>query len=240
MQNVECNAIGVHQNSQENAELSIPLQFQDVCPLCGIGVNMAQSLVYTYHDAQDKSLCFHVFCLHLCPTCHKLFVTRHEIYSTPLYGFYDKEQISFPPAPLTNAVSTLIKSSYPLFSDIYAEALAAKYCGLYHIYGMSLRKAVECLIKDYAVFKHPDDYETIAKKDLCACIDLYLQNNDLKTLAHACRILGNNETHWINKNTDEDLQALEGFIPALIAFIEFEIKALAAGAYYATPNTENN
>ena len=105
---------------------------------------------------------------------------------------------------------------------------------------MSLRKAVECLIKDYAVSKYPDDYETIAKKDLCACIDLYLENNDLKTLAHACRILGNNETHWINKNTDEDLQALEGFIPALIAFIEFEIKALAAGAYYSTPNTENN
>ena len=80
MQNVEYNVIGVHQNSHEDAELSIPLQFQDVCPLCGIGVNMAQSLVHTYHDAQDKSLCFHVFCLHLCPTCHtaihSLFTTR--------------------------------------------------------------------------------------------------------------------------------------------------------------------
>ena len=34
------------------------------------------------------------------------------------------------------------------------------------IYGMALRKALECLVKDFALFNNPDKEDEIAKKSL--------------------------------------------------------------------------
>ena len=107
-----------------------------------------------------------------------------------------------------------------MFVQIYSEAHTAEESNLKEIRGMGYRKALEFLIKDYAIKLHPDDEETIKSTPLAKCIDSYIDNSRIKSLAKASAWLGNDETHYVRKHDDYDLESLKAFLKAAESFID--------------------
>ena len=71
----------------------------------------------------------------------------------------------------------------PQFDKIYNQALAAESSMLDEIAGLGYRKALEFLIKDFAIHEHPNEKESIKVKPLAQCIKSYIANESITTLA---------------------------------------------------------
>ena len=67
------------------------------------------------------------------------------------------------------------------------------------------------------------------------CISTYIDNEKIKTLATASTWLGNDETHYIRKNQNYNLQDLKRFIDTLVAFIEYELNYKEATDFLSNP-----
>ena len=122
-----------------------------------------------------------------------------------------------------------------MFVQIYSEAHTAEESNLKEICGMGYRKALEFLIKDYAIKLHPDDEETIKSTPLAKCIDSYIDNSRIKSLAKASAWLGNDETHYVRKHDDYDLESLKAFLKAAESFIDSELQAIKADELLKNP-----
>lgn len=102
--------------------------------------------------------------------------------------------------------------------------MIAKNDGLNQLYGMGFRKALETLVTDFSIKQNPDEVDKILKMPLHSRIETYFRNFDAKTALMACKWLGNNETHYENCNTDEDLQLFEDLIEDTLYYIHRDIR----------------
>lgn len=118
-------------------------------------------------------------------------------------------------APIPDA----IKKMSPLFECIYNEAQIAKAHGLTQISGGGFRKALEFLLKDYAIHLSPKAADHIRSLDLNKCILRFKDNPVLKDLADRAAWLGNDQIHYENAHKDknlDDVQALVEYVMALV------------------------
>ena len=221
-------------SARDKSQKEIELHMTDTCPLCGMGIDMSRSVICVYHDEAEEKMDFFVYCTHICPSCHRIFISKHHLYKNPMSllgfsgDFYDNEQFLFPCAHSFVEIPPRIVSDFPHFVNVYKEAQCAKAYGLKNIYGMALRKATECLVKEYATKQNPNDKDTIAEKKLGGCIKQYINSEEIRALADASRLIGNNESHWKNTNTNDDICLLENCIIALMQYINQE--AIVQGA----------
>lgn len=74
---------------------------------------------------------------------------------------------------------------------------------------MGYRKSLEFLIKDYAIAFHPDKETDIVKSQLSPCINEYIDNKRIKSLATASAWIGNDETHYTRKHEDYNVEHLK-------------------------------
>ncbi|HBE44664.1 MAG TPA: hypothetical protein DDW17_04220 [Deltaproteobacteria bacterium] len=74
--------------------------------------------------------------------------------------------VAVPKEVPANEVSPEIQKLSPNFFSIYKQALATEALNLTQMTGLGLRKALEFLVKDYAISKYPNDEEIIKKKYL--------------------------------------------------------------------------
>ena len=88
--------------------------------------------------------------------------------------------------------------------------------------GIGYRKALEFLVKDYAISIHPEHKSQIESSQLARCIADFIDNEKIKTLAKASAWLGNDETHYIRKHQNHNIQDLKRFIKATVAYIDSE------------------
>lgn len=95
------------------------------------------------------------------------------------------------------------------FVEIHNQALAAESQGLTQLVGIGLRKALEFLIKDFAMNQHPEDVEKIKGKQLGPCIDAFVSDANVKECAKRAAWLGNDETHYVRKWEDKDISDLK-------------------------------
>jgi hypothetical protein len=102
-----------------------------------------------------------------------------------------------------------IRRLSPVFTAVYTQALAAEASGFDQLTGIGLRKALEFLVKDFAIGEHPDDAAAIQGKFLGTCIDEYLADPNLQGCAKRATWLGNDETHYVRKWEDRDIQDLK-------------------------------
>lgn len=115
-----------------------------------------------------------------------------------------------------------IKRISPSFEAIYAEAKEAKNAGLMNICGGAFRKALEFLLREYAMILHPDKTGEIRTMSLSNCISKYIDNNVIKCFADRAAWLGNDELHYLRKWEDRDIFDLEDFIEHAILAIDLE------------------
>ena len=109
------------------------------------------------------------------------------------------------------------------FVKIYNESFSAEQQGLLEVCGVGYRKALEFLIKDYSILKHPDKQAEIEKKLLGPCINDYVKDEKVKFVAKRAVWLGNDETHYVRKWEGKNLEDLKKLIDLTLHWIEAEV-----------------
>ena len=111
----------------------------------------------------------------------------------------------------------------PTFVSIYNQAYAAQQLNLEDICGVGYRKALEFLIKDYAILNDPSNRDKIEKSLLGNVIKDYVADERIKLVAKRAVWLGNDETHYVRKWESKNIEDLIKVIDLTIHWIEIEI-----------------
>ena len=88
-----------------------------------------------------------------------------------------------------------LKEVSPQFAKVYNQALKAEEYSLDEIAGLGYRKALEFLIKDFAIYNNPEKSEEIKSTWMMKCLKDYIDNDKIKTLAEKSEWIGNDEAH---------------------------------------------
>ena len=181
--------------------------YPDICPHC------YKHQVPKYISALQHYRTIETFFQCTSTDCNKGFIAYyHNEYfkGTSIGTFLEKE------------FSEIIKTTSPLFSIIYNQAYFAEQNNLNQITGVGFRKALEFLIKDYAIKNNSSEEESIKKAPLMQVINKYITDTNIKNVATRAVWLGNDETHYIRVWEDKDLSFLKKLIDLTIHWIEAE------------------
>ena len=116
--------------------------------------------------------------------------------------------------------SDVIANVSPTFVEIYNQSIAAETYELDQIVGIGLRKALEFLVKDFAISLHEGEEDNIRRKQLGNCISEYLNDANVKECAKRAAWLGNDEAHYTRKWEDKDIEDLKLLIKLTCNWIE--------------------
>lgn len=167
----------------------------------------------------------YVTIFNFCSNCELYFMTTFSVeesnYDDALVA--TKQIASEPITPKAIAFSPLLTEISSNFVEIYNQAYQAEIYSLNHIAGMGYRKALEFLIKDYAIHFNLAEAETIKEQTLAQCIKAYIDNLKIKTLAERSAWLGNDEVHYVRKHPDFDINDLKRFINTCVNYIDMEL-----------------
>ena len=89
------------------------------------------------------------------------------------------------------------------------------------IAGIGYRKALEFLVKDYTIHENPSDKEQIESELLAQSIKR-IDNSNIQILASRAVWIGNDETHYIRKHENLDIEHMKRFIRSLLLFMASE------------------
>ncbi len=120
--------------------------------------------------------------------------------------------------------SDIISGVSERFVLIYNQANAAGAAGLFELVGMGMRKALEFLIKDFAISQHPDDKSKIEDTGLAKVINKYMKDSNVEKCASRANWLGCDETHYIRKWEDKDITDLKKLVGLTVSWIENTIQ----------------
>jgi hypothetical protein len=111
------------------------------------------------------------------------------------------------------------------FVEIYDQASAAEDSGLDQICGPAYRKALEFLIKDFLKSRSADEpmRTNIEQTQLAGCIAKYVDDSRLKAAASRAAWLGNDETHYVRRWENKDLNDLKKLIDLTAYWVSAEI-----------------
>lgn len=197
---------------------TINIKLPSNCPMCGIATNLEpfEEGYYIRKDNQQEE----IFVLFFCSKCENLFIGHYE-----LVGYMTTKLISFLPKESYDIrkFSKLIQNISPDFCKIYNQAYIAQQQNLNEISGIGYRKALEFLVKDYAISRNPNESVNIKSLNLSSCINKYIESPQIKNLATAATWIGNDETHYIKKNINYNLEDMLEFIDVIISFIDSEL-----------------
>jgi hypothetical protein len=195
----------------------------EICPLCHHAIHAQQETWHLVHwyKGPDPELEI-VF---RCPraTCQRLFIARYRAGLTEgrhtSGGLFSLAKV-LPRVPRTPNLPPTIRTISPGFVLIYTEAGAAEADDLKQIAGVGYRKALEFLIKDYCVHTRPSSEEEIKQSFLGTCINNFVDDPRVKECARRAAWLGNDETHYLRRWADKDMNDLKLLIELTIAWIQ--------------------
>lgn len=186
-----------------------------MCPKCGKGIYPN----YVSH-VEIRGKCLVV--IYMCPLCEEIiiakFVENHNNVIGSSVCWKLEEVLSNSDIEIT--FSKIISTISPQFCEVYIQSQQAEKSGLDEICGVGYRKALEFLIKDYAVSVNPDEEDNIKKRPLKQCIDAYIDYPQIKSCATGAVFIGNDETHYIRKWENKDIKDLKQLISMTTLWIE--------------------
>ena len=190
-----------------------------ICPHCHKNIN--PNILYGYQSASDYGY-LELDILMACPDKHNCGKGFLAIYLNSYSNQYRLSHTTFG-KPVTHTFNPIIQSISPSFIKIYNESSFAEQHKLLEICGVGYRKALEFLIKDYSKQNNPGKEAEIESKMLSNCINSYVTDDRIKTVAKRAVWLGNDETHYVRKWTGKDLQDLKKLIDLTLHWIEMEM-----------------
>lgn len=207
----------------------------EVCPHCG--KFMSPRLVEAFNLNTPFEELLNILTVYCCTfsDCHKFFALHYKRQFSN-NNFTEAEKYYYRPPINVNLPENIEKVS-PMFVEIYKEAVQAEQDGLDNIAGVGYRKAAEFLIKDYAISKNPDQEDQVKKMYLGNVISEYLGDfPKVQSLARAVAWIGNDETHYVRKHNDKDIQDLKKFILATAQFLAADYDADEAAIFTSSDN----
>lgn len=192
------------------------------CPICDNSISPDKKAVFYNVDIKLVSILFS------CPACGKGFISyydytdNHETYQNHSY-FKLSYKDSFPKIPKEKTFDENIKKISSNFCDTYNQSYFSECYGLTQLSGMGYRKSLEFLVKDFCSFENPDDADKIESMLLSQVIERYIDSSKIKMLSKVSNWLGNDETHYVKKFEDRDIDDLKKFINATVSFISYEL-----------------
>ena len=194
----------------------------DICPSCKYAIQPQELSAVGYLDSADAK---NIAITYLCKNCYRPFLAHYNFSGDKQHNGYplavtlSVEPNRFSPEKFDACIETLS----PSFVTIYNQSLAAESSGLDQIAGVGYRKALEFLIKDFLISQTPDQKETIERMELGNVIANKISNDKLKAVASRSAWLGNDQTHYVQKFTDYDIQDMKRFISAAVYWISAEL-----------------
>ena len=202
----------------QNRDKAIKLtSVPDVCPLCHRSVHPKQIIS---QDLEERKLCQTVFrCTN--QKCQEIFISTYKYTGRADGGhqLYDFVRLA-PVSPRAAEFSETIKEISTSFVDIYNQAFSAESHNLNQLVGIGLRKALEFLIKDFAVHQKPMNEDAIRASMLGKCINEYIDDTNVKQCAKRAAWLGNDETHYTRRWEDKDVKDLKLLVRLTVNWIE--------------------
>lgn len=216
MQDIECS---------NDTSCVVSFSEPNICPMCSHAIQPIL-LGNRLHYFDGMKGCFSAF--FECTHCQKSFIATYDIgyHSKPIGSTHciaTKLLYSAPSCFTKITFDKRITNISPSFEIIYNQALEAEHHNLNEISGIGYRKSLEFLIKDYCAFKNPSDSNKIYKMSLSQCITDYLDDDRIKKSAKVSAWLGNDETHYIRKFEDKDINDLKRFINTAVYFILYNL-----------------
>ncbi|HET6274554.1 MAG TPA: hypothetical protein VFE16_01285 [Candidatus Cybelea sp.] len=193
------------------------------CPACRLGIVAigVGNVGYTWEFAGTRFAMY----MFACPreNCKNGFLGlwAHDVHAN---AWYLRGVFPSTIQPVTR--SPFIESVSPMFYTIFDQARQAEHYQLTEIAGMGYRKALEFLTKDYLISKAEDENrrDEIKRKLLGACINDYVTDNRIKSVAERAAWLGNDEAHYIRRWEDRDVNNLKRLIHLTSKWIEMELE----------------
>lgn len=142
-----------------------------------------------------------------------------------------------PQTPVPAVVDAGVAKLSPSFVKIYNQAFTAEAAALDEIAGVGFRKALEFLIKDYCISKHPAQTEEIKKTFLGACIQKFVTDANVKKCGERATWLGNDETHYVRVWQAHDISDLKKLIRLTLNWISNELLTEEYFASMAKPTS---
>ncbi|AEQ24640.1 TPA: DUF4145 domain-containing protein [Streptococcus pyogenes] len=200
----------------------------DICPNCGRGIEPIVKDTSFYKDDSSHILFLTLFC----NACKHAWVDSFD-YDSDYASAWPKHwhQYREIPTDLPKELQSLSAQG----TRTYIQAIQAEIDGYDTLVGIGLRKALEFFLKDFLILTNPDNKEDIQEKQLGKVITNYIQEPSLLSLARATTWLGNDETHYVRKHTDQDLQDLKKFLKATIRFLEYQLTIIDAHEFVNRP-----
>lgn len=190
--------------------------FPGYCPICNCYFIPVLKFENTYKTSIMDNLIHYEVCE--CPACHNPFIA---VWESSKYTDILKLSYLAPKKFFKKEFEEIIKNISPDFIDIYYEAEKAEFVGLLKICGAGYRKALEFLIKDYAIYLDPSEQARIEKETLHNTIQR-LGSDRLKTAAKKCSWLGNDQVHYKFMHSNSDIEDMKNLLDATVHWIMLE------------------
>lgn len=208
--------------------MNVDVHFEDIpkCPIC----NSKISPIYLSSKKHLDGKAFSLYCE--CPSCEKPFIAfyddlKNAASSNSSISNYVVNNVKYlaPILPDSRTFDDKILKLSPNFVETYNQSLSAETYNLDQIAGMGYRKALEFLVKDFCIYKNPNKESNILNMMLGNCINTYIEDTKIKNLTKVSAWLGNDETHYIKKFEDKDINDLKRFIDTALYFILYNLNA---------------
>ena len=115
---------------------------------------------------------------------------------------------SLPWNRVKRSFSQAITEISPLFGKIYNQAKAADSQKMSDVAGPGYRKALEFLLKDYAIRLNPNDVDWIRRAQLAQVIAKHFTDPRMSVVFSRATWLGNDQTHYERRWIDHDIDHL--------------------------------
>jgi hypothetical protein len=173
------------------------------------------------------------------PQCRHLFIAVYEI-DRGMISQPGTESFRFvrclPWKAVERQFAKVVKDTSPDFVGIYNQASAAEAQGWTDVAGPGFRKALEFLLKDYAIRLHPDDREWIRRAQLAQVISKHFTDPSMSVVFSRATWLGNDQTHYERRWISHDIDNLKRLIDASVLLIELERLAAELPTDMPRPN----
>jgi hypothetical protein len=191
----------------------------DECPQCRRGTNprvVHAVMIGAFHEVGSQLRvifqCTWVDCL-------EVFIGYYNLEPGTSYDLVATAPVKTKATEFPDSIPQISKD----FVEIYNQAMAAEGYGLEQITGIGLRKALEFLIKDFLINQEPNKADEIKGKFLGKCIDGDVTDPNIKATAKRATWLGNDETHYVRKWEDKDINDLKVLIRLTVNWVDSAI-----------------
>lgn len=196
-------------------------EIPDECPYCHIKISPTILSAYGYEELYYNGLKKISQVVFQCPNqyCRNLFIAKYVASTTrDLFIFQSILSTTLKTINFSEHISKLS----PDFPTIYNQAYFAEQYELKQICGSGYRKALEFLIKDFAINNTNNEVEKerIRANFLGDVINNHISDPKIKMVASRAAWLGNDEIHYLRKWKQQDLDDLKILIELTIHFIE--------------------